>query len=361
MNFNIAVVGATGRIGADIISLLDEKKFPIKNLFPLASLKSYGSYICYKNQNIPVQNLDTFDFSQVQIAFFAIDDENSLKYIEKARSKNVHIIDNSSAFRMNEDSILIVPSVNGEEIDDAYAEFTSKQIKNKGLLICNPNCCVIPLVILLRSFYNSGLIPKRVSVSTYQSVSGAGKAAMNELFANTKAKFGPAFSPKSEAESVFEYEIAFNCISKIGSLDRINGYTSEEKKIIEEPKKILKSMKDFDNLKINATCVRVPIFVGHCESVDIEFDIEKSDLSKFNYENLTEIIDSNDKIDFYSNEVDHIPTPQDSVKRDEIFVSRLRIDKSNHAGISLFLISDNLHLGGALNAVEIAFRLIENI
>jgi aspartate-semialdehyde dehydrogenase len=359
MKFDIAVVGATGRIGADILALLGERNFPIGKIFALASKKSIGCYAAFKNTKIPVEDLENFDFSKVQIAFFAIDDANSIKFIENARAKGVHVIDNSSAFRMNQDSLLIVPEVNGEEIDDAYSDFVNKKEK-KGLLICNPNCCVIPFVIFMKSFENSGLKPIRASISTYQSVSGAGKAAMDELFANTKAKFGPGFSSKEKDESVFEYEIAFNCIPKIGEINMQNGYTSEEQKILEEPRKILRSMNDFSELKINVTSVRIPIFVGHCQSVDIQFDLKKSDLSKLNYENLCEIVDCNDFIDFYPNETNHVVTPIDCVKRDEVFVCRLRVDKSTNAGISAFLVCDNLHKGGALNAVQIGEKLIEN-
>jgi aspartate-semialdehyde dehydrogenase len=358
---NIAVVGATGRIGADIIDLLSLRNFKINKLFAVASKKSAGSHINFQNKQIIVQDLENFDFSEIDIAFFAIDDDNSLKYIEIARSKGVHVIDNSSAFRMKEDAILIVPEVNGEEIDKGYVDFINSENNDKGLLICNPNCCVIPLVVALKSFENSCFKPIRASVSTYQSVSGAGKAAMDELFANTKANFGPGFSKKSEEESVFEYEISFNCIPKIGQIDNETGYTSEEIKIIEEPRKILKSMKIFNDLKINATCVRVPVFVGHCESIDIQFDDKNINLEDFNYQNISEIIDQNDFIDFYPNETNHVLTPRDCIKRDEVLACRLRIDKSVKAGISLFLVSDNLHKGGALNAVQIAERLIHNM
>jgi aspartate-semialdehyde dehydrogenase len=359
MNLKIAVIGSTGRIGRDILDLLAQREFPLKDVFAVASNRSAGSFSGFGEHKILIEDLEKFDFSKVQVAFFAIDDENSLKFIEKARSKGVHIIDNSSAFRMNDDSLLIVPSVNGDEIDDGFSDFVNSK-SSKGMLICNPNCCVIPFAILMKSFENSGLKPIRASVSTYQSVSGAGKAAMDELFANTKAKFGPGFSNKENGESVFEYEIAFNCIPKIGSIDKKTGYTSEEIKILEEPKKILKSMKIFDDLKINATCVRVPVFVGHCQTIDIQFDQKNSDLSKLNYNSLCEILDQNEQIDFFSNEIDHVITPQDCVKRDEVSVCRLRIDQSTESGISLFIVSDNLHNGGALNAVQIFERLIQN-
>jgi aspartate-semialdehyde dehydrogenase len=180
---------------------------------------------------------------------------------------------------------------------------------------------------------------------------------MNELLTNTNAKFGPGFSKKTKEESVFEYEIAFNCIPKIGSFSPETGYTSEEIKIAQEPAKILANMPIFNELQISATCVRVPVFVGHCLSVNIEFENLDPEM-EFNLPEIEEIIDSSDWLELYNNDSGHVITPQDCVKRDETFVCRLRLDKSVKNGINVFLVCDNLHKGGALNAVQIAEKLI---
>lgn len=331
---NVTVVGATGRIGRDIVEILDERKFPLQNLKVISSASSAGSRVIYGSHNLNTTSLENHNFNDDDLVFFATDDPISKVYAPKAAAAGAIVIDNSSYFRMYDDVPLIVPEVNG------------KILKNfKSGIIANPNCCSIPLAILLNSFSNlAGFKIKKVSTATYQSVSGAGTAGMNELLAQTKEKFG--FESKDEKkDSVFEHQIAFNCIPKIGEL-RIDGYTSEEWKIMNEPLKILNN----HTMKISATCVRVPVFVGHAQVVNIEF--EGSD--ELDYNEVYEIIDSNPHINLYGNDNLEIITSIDVIKEEYSFVNRLRIDKSVKRGITLWLAGDNLYKGGSLNAVQIA-------
>ncbi len=342
--YKISVVGATGRIGGDIVNLLHERKFPIQQITALASSNSAGRDVFFGDKPIKAINIENYNFRDDDIIFFALDDEPTKQYIPKAlnESKNAIIIDNSSIFRMKDGISLITSGVNDSEILENPAR----------RIISNPNCCVIPLTILLDAFIKySDLKIKRVTVTTMQSVSGAGTQAMNELFSQTKSKFGAPFNNDDRAR-VFEKEISFNCIPKIGSFDK-NGYSSEEIKIIEETKKIL----NMPNLKINATCVRIPVFVGHSEVVNIEFEDESP---KLEYNELYEVINSHELIEIYDNFQGNYHTPLECVKSDEVLVSRLRIDESVKNGICLWMVSDNLHLGGSLNAVKIAENLISD-
>ena len=343
-NLNICVVGCTGRIGRDIVELLYERKFPIASIAVLASEKSVGSIVMFGEQKLQIGSIENFDFSSIDIVFFALDEHLAKKYIPKAVSSGCVVIDNSSAYRMDENVLLIIPEVNGDLLQNL----------KPGVIVANPNCSSINLTMLLASFAETEYIPKRVVVSTYQSVSGAGTEAMNELLANTKAKFGPGFKSKEKDESVFEYEIAFNCIPKIGSFSN-NGYTTEEIKMMTEPLKILKDFK-YSNLKINATCVRVPVFVGHGQSVSIEFE-DTSDIIDLG--EIYEILDSHMYNEVYDNFSEHIITQQDCVKREENFICRLRADNTVRSGINLWLVGDNLYKGGSLNAIQIAEHIVK--
>ncbi len=339
--YKISVAGATGRIGNDIVGLLHERKFPIAQIHVLSSHNSAGRDVIFGDRKLAAQDIANYDFRGDDIVFFAMDDEPTKKYIDIAL-KNSHatIIDNSSVFRMQKDVSLIVAGINDNLIHE-----------NTHRIIANPNCCAIPVAIILDAIIkNSDLKVKRVNIATYQSVSGAGTQAMNELLNETKEKFAAPFQSKDEKAKVFEKQIAFNCIPKIGSIMQ-NGYSTEEWKIINETKKIL----GLDDLSINATCVRVPVFVGHGEVIDIEFEDDGRTISQAE---IYDILDCSDLIELTDNLSNEYHTSIDSIKKDNVLVSRLRVDKSVKKGVSLWAISDNLHLGGSLNAVRIAESLI---
>jgi aspartate-semialdehyde dehydrogenase len=340
--YKISVAGATGRIGNDIVNLLHERKFPISQLIPLSSHHSAGRDVVFGDRKIPAQDIENYNFKGDDIIFFALDDEPTKKYVERAlKESHATIIDNSSVFRMKSDTALIISGINDHLIHNSFAS---------SRIIANPNCCVIPLAIILDTILkNSNLKLKRVSVATYQSVSGAGTKAMNELLHETKEKFAAPFQNNKE-EKIFEKQIAFNCIPKVGSI-LSDGYSTEEKKIIEETRKIL----NLPDLPINATCIRVPVFVGHGEVVDVEFE---DDGKKISLSEIYDILDSSDLIEISDNLANTYHTSIESVKRGEVLISRLRIDPSVKKGISLWSVSDNLHLGGSLNAVKIAESLI---
>ena len=337
----IAVAGATGRIGNDIVNLLHERKFPISQLIPLSSHHSAGRDVIFGDKKIPAQDIEDYNFKGDDIIFFALDDEPTTKYVERAlKESHAIIIDNSSVFRMKNDTALIVGGINDQLIHES-----------SGRIIANPNCCAIPLAIILHAIIaNSNLKIKRVSVVTYQSVSGAGTDAMNELLHETKEKFAAPFQQNDEKEKIFERQIAFNCIPKIGAI-LSDGYSTEERKIIEETRKIL----NLPHLAINATCVRVPVFVGHSEVIDIEFEDDSESIS---ISEIYEALDSSDLIEISDNLASTYYTPIESIKRDCVLVSRLRIDKSVKKGITFWCVSDNLYLGGSLNAIKIAETLI---
>ena len=340
--YRIAVAGATGRIGGDIINLLHEKKFPISQLVPLSSCNSAGRPIFCGDKRLQAIDIENYDFSGDEIIFFALDDENTKIYLPKAfkQSRGI-IIDNSSIYRMQDKIALVAAGVNDSDIN----------CLSESRIVSNPNCCVIPLAILLDSLIkNSDLKIKRINITTFQSVSGAGSNAMNELFEQTKSQFGAPFSGDSKEKKTFEKQIAFNCIPKIGYL-MSDSYSSEEWKIMNELKKIL----HLPNLLVNATCVRVPVFVGHSQSVNIEFT---NDSPKMSYSDIYDTINSHDSIEIYDNFQGNYHTPIECIKSDEVLISRLRIDPTLSNGISLWMVSDNLHLGGSLNAVRIAQRIV---
>ena len=342
--YKVSVAGATGRIGNDIVNLLHERKFPISQLIPLSSHNSAGRDVVFGDRKIPAQDIENYNFKGDDIIFFALDDEPTKKYIERAlKESHGKIIDNSSVFRMKNDTALIIGGVNEGLIHNSGSR-----------IIANPNCCAIPLAIILHAIIeNSNLKIKRVNISTYQSVSGAGTQAMNELLHDTKEKFAAPFQNNDEKkEKIFEKQIAFNCIPKIGSI-LSDGYSTEERKIIEETRKIL----NLPNLSINATCIRVPVFVGHGAVIDIEFEDDGVELS---ISEAYEMLDSSDLIEISDNLANTYHTPIESVKRDCALVSRLRIDKSVKKGMTLWCVSDNLYLGGSLNAVKIAETLISD-
>ena len=323
---NIAIVGATGNVGRIILEVLEKKNFEVKNLYLLASQKSQGSNLKFNGREIKVELLDNFDFSKVNLTFFSAGGKISEKFAAKA-AKNSLVIDNSSFFRMDPEVPLIVPQVNSN-----YMEKVPKNI------IANPNCSTAQLVIVLKPLHDLFKI-KRVIASTYQSTSGAGKAPMDEMIEQTQA----AINNEKITSKNFTKQIAFNAIPHIDSFSE-DGYTKEELKMINETKKIL------DNkIKLTATCVRIPVRVSHAESVNIEFE------KPFTLEKIHEVLNSSDGCKVFDKRSDAgYITPIDAEGKNETFISRIREDKSKTNSLNLWIVSDNLLRGAALNAVEIA-------
>lgn len=331
--YTVAVIGATGSVGGEILKNLDERKFPIKKMVAVASENSVGREVSFGEDSIKVTQINKLDFSEIDIAFFCAGTEISQKYIKIAKENNCIIIDKSPLYRMDEDTPLIVPEANGHSLKG----FSSG-------IIANPNCCVIPLATILKPLDEDTKI-KRVVISTYQSVSGAGKAGMDELYNQTKAKF--VF--QTPEPSVFSEQIAFNIIPQIGDLDE-SGDSDEEQKISEELTKILGS-----HVKTSVTSVRIPVFVSHSMSVNVEFteEMNANDVEEVLYEADGVIVNS------IGNEHQYT-TPVDAVGCDDVFVSRIRNDKSQKNSVNMWICTDNLRKGAALNAVQIAEEITKN-
>ncbi len=329
---NIAIVGATGNVGRKTLEVLEKKELAIDNLFLVASSKSAGKKIEYKNNELEVIDLEKFDFSKVKIAFFAAGGKISEKFAEKA-AKHCLVIDNSSFYRMDQNVPLVVPQVNAKDL-----------MNIKKNIIANPNCSTAQLVIVLKPLHDLYTI-KRVVVSTYQSVSGGGKAPMDELIEQTKS----ALDGKKIKSKNFTKQIAFNAIPHIDVFSD-GGYTKEELKMTNETKKIL------DNkINLTATCVRLPINVSHSESVNLQF--EKS----FSLKEIKDVLNNFEGCKVIDERVDGgYSTPLEAEGKDETFISRIREDKTIKNGLNLWIVSDNLLRGAALNAVEIAETLIKN-
>ena len=329
---NIAIVGATGNVGRKTLEVLEKKDLSIDNLYLLASSKSVGKKINFKGVEHEIHDLESFDFSKVKICFFAAGGKISEKFAEKT-AKNCLVIDNSSHFRMDPDVPLIVPQVNSEDL---------RTIKKN--IIANPNCSTAQLVIALKPLHDLFSI-KRIVVSTYQSVSGGGKAPMDELIEQTKL----VLDGKKVKSKNFTKQIAFNAIPQIDIFSD-DGYTKEELKMTNETKKILDNKID-----LTATCVRLPISVSHSESVNIQFE------KAFSIEKVKEALDNFEGCKVIDERVDgHYSTPVEAEGKDETFISRIREDKTIKNGLNLWIVSDNLLRGAALNSVEIAETLIKN-
>ena len=329
---NIAIIGATGNVGRKILEVLEKKELSIDNLYLLASSKSRGKKITFKDKEYEVSDLESFDFSKVKIAFFSAGGKISEKFAEKA-AKNCLVIDNSSHYRMNHEVPLVVPKVNPDALN-----------KIKKNIIANPNCSTAQLVIALKPLHDLFII-KRVVVSTYQSVSGGGKAQMDELIDQTKL----VLNNKKVKSINFTKQIAFNVIPHIDVFSE-NGYTKEELKMTNETKKILD-----DKINLTATCVRIPVLVSHAESANIEF--EKS----FSLEEVKKALDNFEGCKVIDERADGgYSTPLEAEGKNETFISRIREDKTIKNGLNLWIVSDNLLRGAALNAVEIAEELIKN-
>lgn len=332
MGYKVAVVGATGNVGREILSILSERGFPADEVVALASRKSQGVEVSYGDKTLKVKALETYDFSDTDICLMSAGGSVSKEWSPKIGAQGCVVIDNSSQWRMDPDVPLIVPEVNA----DAIVGFSKKNI------IANPNCSTAQLVVALKPLHDAATI-KRVVVSTYQSVSGAGKDAMDELFTQTRAVFvSDPVEPKK-----FPKRIAFNLIPQIDVfLD--DGFTKEEWKMTAETKKILDP-----KIKLTATCVRVPVFISHSESVNVEFEKELSaeDARKILREAPGILV-----ID--TREPGGYATPHEAAGEDATYISRLRDDPTVDNGIAFWCVSDNLRKGAALNAVQIAEVLV---
>jgi aspartate-semialdehyde dehydrogenase len=333
MGYKIAVVGATGNVGREMLNTLAERNFPADEIFALASSKSIGRTVGYgEDDEISVLDAATFDFSKADIALFSAGGETAKKLAPKAAEAGCVVIDNSSYWRMEPGVPLIVPEVNG----NALAGYAKKNI------IANPNCSTIQMVLALKPLHDIATI-KRIVVATYQSVSGAGRAAMDELFNQTKGIY--VNDPPKKEE--FTKQIAFNVIPHIDNF-MDDGATREEWKMSVETRKILAP-----EIAVHATCVRVPVFVGHGEAVNIEFEkpitVEEARKAMKNFPGVS-VVD-------YRQDEGYV-TPQEVQGEDNVFVSRVRKDPTVANGLSLWCVGDNLRKGAALNAVQIAEKLV---
>jgi aspartate-semialdehyde dehydrogenase len=329
---NLAIIGASGNVGRKTIEILEKSKLSFDNLFLVASLKSAGEKIIFKGKEIEIENLENYNFSKAQITFFAAGSLIAKEWAPKAAKKTI-VIDNSSYFRMQNDVPLVVPEVNPEALDEH---------KN---IIANPNCSTMQMVLVLKPLHDEYKV-KRVIVSTYQAVSGAGKAAMDELFEQTKNYL----DGKKIVSKNFSKQIAFNLIPHIDEFNE-DGYTKEELKMTNETKKILD-----EKINVSATCVRVPVKTGHSESINIEFE------NSYDLENIKKILEQSPGCKVIDEHKDGgYITPIEAEGNYTTYISRIRKDNSNEKAINLWVVSDNLLKGAALNTVQIAERLMKKL
>ena len=332
--FSVAVVGATGKVGREMLKTLSQRDFPVKKIYAVASSKSVGKQVSYGEDDVlTVENLETFDFSSCDIALFSPGGKVSAVYAPIASQAGCVVIDNTSHFRMDPDVPLIVPEVNPQDLP----AYTKKNI------IANPNCSTIQMVVALKPLHDLADI-KRVVVSTYQSVSGAGRSAMDTLFNQSR---NVLINQTFEIEPFFK-RIAFNVIPQIDTF-MDDGFTKEEWKMQVETKKILSK-----NIDVVATCVRVPVFIGHSEAVAIEFnnpiDVKSARQALKNAKGV-QVIDALDPEDGFA-------TPVECAGDDAVYVSRIRRDPTVENGLLLWIVSDNIRKGAALNSVQIAEMLV---
>jgi aspartate-semialdehyde dehydrogenase len=333
MGYRVAVVGATGNVGREMLNVLAERQFPADEVFALASRRSIGVEVSYGDQTLKCLDLETFDFSKADFCLMSAGSAVSKEWSPRIAAKGCVVIDNSSCWRYDQDVPLIVPEVNA----DAVRGYTKKNI------IANPNCSTAQMVVVLKPLHDAATV-KRVVVATYQSVSGAGKDAMDELWMQTKGKYVPGqeVEPKK-----FPKQIAFNCIPHCDAFME-DGYTKEEWKLLVETKKIVDP-----KIKVTATCVRVPVFVGHSEAVHIEFE------RPISVEEVRAILrEAPGIVVVDKREPGGYVTPIDAAGEFATYVSRIREDATVENGIALWIVSDNLLKGAALNAVQIAEILV---
>jgi aspartate-semialdehyde dehydrogenase len=332
MGYKVAVVGATGNVGREMLNILDERRFPADEVVAIASRRSQGVEVSFGDKILKCKNLEHFDFSDTDICLMSAGGEVSKEWSPRIVAAGAVVIDNSSAWRYDSDVPLVVPEVNA----DAVAGFRKRGI------IANPNCSTAQLVVALKPLHDKAKI-KRVVVATYQSVSGAGKDAMDELFTQTRAVF---VTDPVEAKK-FPKRIAFNVIPHIDSFME-DGYTREEWKMVAETKKILDP-----KIKLTATCVRVPVFISHSEAVNIEFE------NPISADEAMEILrNAPGCLVIDKREPGGYITPYEAAGEDATYISRIREDATVENGLSMWVVSDNLRKGAALNAIQIAEVLI---
>ena len=336
MAYRVAVVGATGNVGREMLTVLSERKFPVSELIPLASSRSVGQEISFGDKRLKVRALENFDFHGVDFALMSAGSSVSKEWAPKIAAAGAVVIDNSSFWRYHQDVPLVVPEVNGEVLDQFMAS------NNPRRIIANPNCSTAQMVVALKPLHDLATIT-RVVVSPYQSVSGAGKDGIDELYDQTKGIFvTDKPSPKK-----FPKQIAFNVIPHIDVFME-DGYTKEEWKMLAETKKILDP-----KIKVSATCVRVPVFVGHSEAVNLEF------AKPITADEARDALrDAPGVMVIDKREPGGYITPVESVGDDTTFVSRIREDVTVENGLAMWIVSDNLRKGAATNAVQIAETLI---
>jgi aspartate-semialdehyde dehydrogenase len=335
--FDVAIVGATGAVGEVMLEILEARDFPVRELYLLASERSEGKKLQFRGKSVTVQNLETFDFSQVQIGLFSAGGSISAEFAPKAAAAGCIVIDNTSQFRRDEDIPLVVPEVNPHKI----SEYGGRRI------IANPNCSTIQMLVALKPIYDAVGI-SRINVATYQAVSGQGKSGVEALATET-AKL---LNAQPIEQDVFPQQIAFNAIPLIGDIQE-NGYSMEEMKMVWETRKIFED----ELIEVNPTCVRIPVFFGHSEALHIE---TKKAISATQATELlasapgVEVIDERLGPDF--------PTPvRDAAGTDPVFVGRIRKDVSTKSGLNLWVVSDNVRKGAALNSIQIAEVLITHL
>jgi len=333
--FAVAVLGATGLVGDTMIRVLEERKFPVSELLPLASNRSLGKRVEFRGKHIPVIDVATFDFKRAQIGLFSAGGEVSREFAPKAAAAGCIVIDNTSEFRYEDDIPLVVPEVNPQAIS---------QYKKRGI-IANPNCSTIQMVVALKPIYDVAGIT-RINVATYQSVSGAGKEAVDELAAQTTALMSGEEPAKPK---VIAKRIAFNCVPQIDKF-MDNGYTKEEMKMVWETRKILGD----PSILVNATAVRVPVFFGHSEAVHLETR------TKITAEAVRDLLRKSPGIEVLDDRrPGGYPTAAtEAANRDTVYVGRIREDISHERGLNLWIVSDNIRKGAATNSVQIAEILV---
>lgn len=327
----VAVAGATGAVGAEMLKTLEMRDFPADKIIPLASSRSVGKTVTYKGQEIKVQELKEDSFEGVHIALFSAGGGTSEKFAPFAVKSGCTVIDNSSQWRMDDRCPLVVPEVNPEDLE-----------KHQGI-IANPNCSTIQMLVALKPLHDEAKI-KRVVVSTYQAVSGTGQKAIVEL----ESQVRQMFNMQEPEIKVYPYQIAFNCLPQIDMFLE-NGYTKEEMKMVNETHKMLDP-----NIKVTATTVRVPVFYGHSESINVETE------KKLTANDARAILSRAPGIQVYDNPAEKFyPMPIMAAGEDEVFVGRIREDESIENGLNFWCVADNIRKGAALNAVQIAELLIE--
>ncbi len=331
--YNVVVVGATGLVGETIISILEERNFPVDNMVPLASARSLGKEVSFREEKIPIVELQSFDFKGVDFCFFSAGADVSSEFVPIATKQGAIVIDNTSCFRYEDDVPLVVPEVN----PDALASYTSRNI------IANPNCSTIQLVVALAPIHKIAKI-KRINVATYQSASGAGRRSLELLNQQIEASL-------NGDDQHWEQLYAFNVIPQIDEFQE-NSFSKEEMKLVWETQKIL---NDYD-LLVNATAVRVPVRVGHAEAVNIETEIGITP------DQVREILSQSQGIKIIDDVSDNsYPTPRTHGNQtDDVFVGRIRKDHTLKNGINLWVVADNIRKGGALNSIQIAEALIQS-